>query len=193
VAELVGDLLGRVFYDDDNQTWSITPTQLRDITLTNVLQVENGNDSAYSLYPIYGSAIAFEPGVWRQTDGLEEGVTFPASSMACMDNASYCEPSVDESDLVMTELNTNNDGMTLYCPYSFRGPSDMSIYQKCSHDEPDYCPSIDLAFAYDYSNIATATAEWYNVSLFSSIALRPTFFSLCMNFPIIGRHQDVYT
>ena len=175
MAELVGDLLGRVFYDDDNQTWSITPTQLRDITLTNVLQVENGNDSAYSLYPIYGSAIAFEPDVWTQTDGLAEGVTFPASSVACRENASYCESPTESSDLVLTELNTNNDGMTLYSPYAFRGPSDMSIYQQCSEDKPEFCPSMDLAFAYDYSNITTKTAEWYNVSIISLLWRQLTF------------------
>ena len=90
-VELVGDLLGRVFYDDTNQTWSITPAQLREVALANVLRedmVKNNSTVSWES-PIYGSAIAFEPGVWTQTDGLDEGVTFPASSMACMDNVSY--------------------------------------------------------------------------------------------------------
>jgi hypothetical protein len=165
VAELVGDLLGHVFYDDTSQTWSITPAQLREMALTNVLREGNMNDTVYSQYPIYGSAIAFEPGVWTQTDGLDEGVTFPASSMACMENVSYCESATDSNSLLLTELKTNNDVMTLYSPYAFRGPSNMSIYQQCSEGAPEYCPSMDLASAYDYSNVTVATAEWYNVSV----------------------------
>ena len=168
VAELVGDLLGHVFYDDTNQTWSITPAQLREMALTNVLRedmVNNNNNNTVSWEsPIYGSAIAFEPGVWTQMDGLDEGVTFPASSMACMENVSYCESATDSNALLLTELKTNNDDMTLYSPYAFRGPSNMSIYQQCSEGTPEYCPSMDLAFAYDYSNVIVATAEWYNVS-----------------------------
>ena len=94
---------------------------------------------------------------------------------ACRNNFTFCEPSVDRSDLVLTELNTNNDGMTLYSPYAFRGPSDMSVYQQCSEDKPEFCPSMDLAFAYDYSNITTETAEWYNVSLISLLWLKLVF------------------
>jgi len=163
-VEVVSDLLGRIFYDEDNETWSsMTPAQLREIALANVLRediIKNNSVSWES--PIYGSAIAFEPGVWTQTDGLAEGVTFPASSVACGEDASYCESPTESSDLVLTDLNTNNDGMTLYSPYAFRGPSDMSVYQQCSEDKPEFCPSMDLAFAYDYSNITTETAEWYN-------------------------------
>lgn len=164
-VEVVSDLLGRVFYDDKNQTWLMTPSQLREIALTNVLREDMIKNSTVSWEsPIYGSAIAFEPGIWTQTDGLDQGVTFPASSMECMVNSSYCESLTDNSALVLTELSTNADGMMLYSPYAFRGPSDMSIYEKCSHDAPEYCPSMDLAHAYDYSNITEGTAEWYNVS-----------------------------
>jgi hypothetical protein len=176
-VEVVSDLLGRIFYDEDNETWSsMTPAQLREIALANVLRediIKNNSVSWES--PIYGSAIAFEPDVWTQTDGLAEGVTFPASSVACRENASYCESPTESSDLVLTELNTNNDGMTLYSPYAFRGPSDMSIYQQCSEDKPEFCPSMDLAFAYDYSNITTKTAEWYNVSIISLLWRQLTF------------------
>lgn len=47
----------------------------------------------------------------------------------------------------------------------------MSIYQNCSQGKPEFCPSMDLAFAYDYSNITTDTAEWYNVSCLHYFAL----------------------
>ena len=176
-VEVVSDLLGHIFYDEDNQTWtSMTPAQLREIALANVLREDMiKNNSVTWESPIYGSAIAFEPGVWTQTDGLAEGVTFPASSVACGEDASYCESPTESSDLVLTDLNTNNDGMTLYSPYAFRGPSDMSVYQQCSEDKPEFCPSMDLAFAYDYSNITTETAEWYNVSLISLLWLKLVF------------------
>ena len=163
VAELVGDILGRVFYHDDNATWSISAEELRDLALTNVLREDWRNATFYWESPIYGSAIAFEPGVWTQTDGLDKGVTYPASSMACRDDSSYCESNVNTSALQLTELNTNSDGMSLYSPYAFRGQNITSVYKECSRETPEYCPSMDVAFAYDYSNITTVAAEWYNV------------------------------
>ena len=72
VAEIIGDQLSRVFYNDENETWSIHPSELRDIVMTNILQEGDADDDSstlYSRYPIYGSAIAFEPGVWNSIVG----------------------------------------------------------------------------------------------------------------------------
>jgi hypothetical protein len=144
--------------------WSITPENLRDMVLSNILQ-EGGIESSigYSKFPIYGSAIAFEPGVWNVVDGLAQGVTFPASSQACWIDNAYCSNNVtDVRYIVLTELNTNSDGLSIYSPYAYRGPPGQKIYANCSRDQPMYCPSMDLSFAYDYSNISDAQAEWYN-------------------------------
>ena len=43
------------------------------------------------------------------------------------------------------------------------GPPDESVYRKCSHDQPEFCPSVDLAHAYDYDNVTVAGSEWYTV------------------------------
>lgn len=167
VAEVVGDQMGRVFYDDDDDgedSWSIGAGQLRNMVLTNILQEDDGGDeSFYSKYPIYGSAIAFEPGIWTDNTGLDEGVTYPAASMACLEDVSYCSPeaAADIDNLRLMEMNLNDDGMPIYCPYAFRGPSQMSVYSNCSRGGSEFCPSMDLAFAYDYSNITTSEAEWY--------------------------------
>eukprot|EP00804_Cyclotella_cryptica_P011025 CCRYP_017488-RA/>CCRYP_017488-RA protein AED:0.30 eAED:0.30 QI:710/1/0.9/1/0.44/0.3/10/542/659 len=190
VAEVTADFLGRVFYEGDSvqftvnatnasahgepisaagasgsiSPWSISPENLRDMVLSNILQ-EGGIESSigYSEYPIYGSAIAFEPGVWNVVSGLAEGVTFPASSQACSIDDAFCSENVtDVRDVQLTELNTNPDGLSIYSPYAYRGPPDQTIYANCSRDQPMYCPSMDLSFAYDYSNISNAQAEWYN-------------------------------
>ena len=96
-------------------------------------------------------------------------MTYPAASQACLEDISYCSPNAAEqkNNLQLTELNQNNRGMELYCPYAFRGPSQMEMYNNCSRDRPEFCPSMDLAFAYDYSNITTIEAEWYTVSICS--------------------------
>ena len=138
--------------------------------MTNILQEGDADDDSstlYSRYPIYGSAIAFDPGVWNSIVGLEEGVTYPAASQACLEDISYCSPNAAEqkNNLQLTELNQNNRGMELYCPYA--SPSQMEMYNNCSRDRPEFCPSMDLAFAYDYSNITTIEAEWYTVSICS--------------------------
>ncbi len=160
VAEVIGHQLGRVFYDDDTDEWLILPSQLRDMVLTNIL--EEGGGELLSRYPIYGSAIAFEPGVWNSTQGLGDGVTYPAASEACRDDVKYCSSEAADSDsLQVIALKTNDDGMSLYCPYAYRGPPDQSIYNNCSLAQPDFCPSMDLAFAYDYSNVTVPEAEWY--------------------------------
>lgn len=174
VADVVGEQLGHVFYDDDeNDAWSISARQLRDMVLTNILQERTvGEDTSSSSatynsqYPIYGSAIAFEPNVWTRDIGLEKGVTYPAASEACLNNNTYycTEESGNSYDLKLTELKTNNDGSTIYCPYAFRGPDSEIAYDKCSSDQPEFCPSMDLAYAYDYSNVTVKEAEWYTVS-----------------------------
>ena len=94
--------------------------------------------------------------------GLGEGVTYPAASEACLNDTTYCTEG--NSDLQLTELKTNNDGRTIYCPYAFRGPDSEVAYEKCSSDQPEFCPSMDLAYAYDYSNVTVEEAEWYTVS-----------------------------
>ena len=182
VAEVVGDQLGRVFYDDDNDSWSISARQLRDMVLTNILQEQVGDDDSgsrteyYSEYPIYGSAIAFEPNIWTRETGLENGVTYPAASEACLNDTSYCTEESGNSYLQLTELRTNDDGRTIYCPYAFRGPDSEVAYDKCSTDQPEFCPTMDLAFAYDYSNVTVKEAEWYTVShMFGHV---PIYFSL---------------
>ena len=151
VATVVGDQLGRIFYDDENDTWLLNPSQLREIVMANVLQNGGGDYSGtlYSSYPIYGAAIAFEPGIWTSTTGLEKGVTYPATSKACLEDMSYCSPNAAEqkNNLQLTGLNQNNGGMELYCPYAFRGPTQMEIYNNCSRERPEFCPSMDLAFA----------------------------------------------
>jgi len=157
VAEVVGDQLGRVFYDDDNDEWLIEPSQLRDMVLTNILQ--EGGQSMQE-YPIYGSAIAFEPGVWNVTNGLEAGVTYPAASEACIQNITYCtEEASNENNLQVTELMINEDGLSIYSPFAFRGPPDEDVYTNCSRAQPQYCPSMDIAFNYDYGNVLTPEAE----------------------------------
>ena len=139
VADVVADIIGRVFYDvtdvalpfaagssDLNVSpWSITPQHLRDLSLANILREEGpeGSSSLYSNYPIYGSAIAFEPGVWDVTDGLTNGVTYPAASAACLylHAGTYCTANAsNQSYLKINELQQNDDGMTIYCPYAFR-------------------------------------------------------------------------
>ena len=65
LAEVVGNLLS-VFFNEEDFTWSIAPEDLKDIVLSNIHKVSGTK--------IYGSAIAFEPNVWSQTVGLEEGV-----------------------------------------------------------------------------------------------------------------------
>lgn len=170
VAELVADQLGHVFYDDSENDWLIRASHLRDMVLINILQEEGGGEGSstlYSQYPIYGSAIAFEPGVWTKIVGLDEGVTYPAASKACLEDVIYCTTeAADHDNLQLTEMNRNNDGMELYCPYAFRGPQDESVYENCSRAQPEFCPSMDLAFAYDYSDVTLAEAEWYTVSRF---------------------------
>lgn len=149
---------------ESSSLWSISPENLRDMVLSNILQ-EGGIESSigYSKYPIYGSAIAFEPGVWNVVDGLAQGVTFPASSQACWIDNAYCSGDfTDVHDIFLTELNTNPDGLSIYSPYAYRGPPDQKIYANCSRDQPMFCPSMDLSYAYDYSNISDARAEWYN-------------------------------
>ena len=168
VAEVVGDQLGRVFYNDETNEWLITPSQLRDMVLANILQEGGGRDDVYDQYPIYGSAIAFEPGVWSSTDGLDEGATYPAASQACLEDITYCTTEAVSSidNLQVTELAMNYNDMTIYCPYSFRGPSDESVYNNCSRAQPEFCPTMDIAFNYDYSNVNTSVAEWYTVSFY---------------------------
>ena len=166
VAELVGDQLGRVFYDDEKDRWVIRASQLRDLVLTNILQEGDDVPTLYSLYPIYGSAVAFDPGVYQAGVLLEEGVTYPASSETCLGDVKYCTTEVAYRDLQLTELNQNHYGLSLYCPYAFRGPPNELVYQNCSREQPEFCPSMDLSFAYDYSDITVGEAEWYTVSQF---------------------------
>jgi len=165
VAELVASQLSGVFYEeggpDGGPTWLVTPENLRDMVLTNILQESEGEGSAYSRYPIYGSAIAFEPGVWTDVDGLEEGVTYPAASEACLEDPDYCEDTdPNATSYEVTDLVTNGRG-TIYCPFGFRGPPDQAVYGGCSPDGPRFCPSMDLSRAYDYSDVSNALAEWY--------------------------------
>jgi len=163
VAELVASQLSNVFYDGDGSdgpSWLVTPQNLRDMVLTNILQdSEGGEGSSYSKYPIYGSAIAFEPGIWEDVQGLSEGVTYPAASEACLADEDYCADS-NATTYEITELITNDQG-TIYCPFGFRGPPDQAVYRGCSPDEPRFCPTMDLSRAYDYSDVANEFAEWY--------------------------------
>ena len=179
VADVAADYIGGVFYDGDSDKynmdeivesdgpvspWDISPENLMDIVIANIVQ-EGTVQSSTSLsdYPIYGSAIAFEPGVWNMTDGLVEGVTYPASSKACWVNETYCSAEVRNADgFHVTTLNTNSDGLTIYSPYAYRGPDDETIYANCSREQPMYCPSMDLSFAYDYSNASDTQAEWFS-------------------------------
>ena len=65
VAEIVGGIVSG-FYDVGEQKWDVSPRQLKSIVLHNL--------NAATGTKIYGSAIAFEPGVFTSTAGLEEGV-----------------------------------------------------------------------------------------------------------------------
>ena len=65
VAEIVGGIVSG-FYDVGEQKWDVSPGQLKSIVLHNL--------NAATGTKIYGSAIAFEPGVFTSTAGLEEGV-----------------------------------------------------------------------------------------------------------------------
>lgn len=165
VAEVIGHQLGRVFFNDDTDTWLIQPSQLREMVLTNILEGDGdaSESSFYTQFPIYGSAIAFEPGVWSSTTELADGVTYPAASQACLEDVEYCtsEAITHNASLQVIKLNTNNEGDNLYCPYAFRGPPNESVYRNCSIEQPDFCPSMDLAFAYDYSNVTVPEAEWF--------------------------------
>ena len=134
VAEVIGHQLGRAFYDDETNEFTITPQELKNVVLTNILE-EGGvgkNSGLYSKYPIYGSAIAFEPGVFNNAEGLSGGVPFPAASQKCLQGgAQYCTSEANGvENLEVTELNTNNDGETIYSPYAFRGPPDESVYKE---------------------------------------------------------------
>ena len=166
VAEVIGHQLGRVFYDDTANEFTITPHELQNMVLSNILE-EGGSgkkSGLYSKYPIYGSAIAFEPGVFNSTEGLSDGVPYPAASHKCLwGDVQYCTSEAAEAKtLELMELNTNNNGESIYSPYAFRGPPDEPVYKNCSLAQPDFCPSMELSFAYDYSNVTVPEAEWYN-------------------------------
>lgn len=166
VAEVIGNQLGRVFYDDKLNEFTINPHELQNMVITNILEEGGGDEKStlYSQYPIYGSAIAFEPGVFTTTEGLSDGVPYPAASHECLLNdVTYCtSEATDAESLEVMDLNRNNNEETIYSPYAFRGPPDESVYDKCSLLQPDFCPSMDLSFAYDYSNTSVPEAEWYN-------------------------------
>lgn len=155
VAETVGNLLS-VFYDESQDSWSISPQDLREIVLSNIHTVEGTK--------IYGSAIAFEPSLWRQTTGLSDGVPFPAASDACLNlSQRYCESgnNITSEDYRITTLVNTSEGQTLYCPYAYHGSPEEKIFANCSKATPEYCPTMDLARAYDYSNISNPDVEWY--------------------------------
>ena len=164
VAEIVGNLLAD-FYDADG-VWTISPEDLQDIVLSNIHAVEGTM--------IYGSAIAFEPNVWNQTTGLSEGVPYPAASEACLHISEvYCELVRNETtgdmvlpvsrvgDYRLDHLTTTLGGETLYCPYAYHGPPEEIAYANCSKAAPEYCPTMDISYTYDYSDIANPDVEWY--------------------------------
>ena len=157
VAETVGNLLS-VFYDENQDSWSISPEDLQEIVLSNIHAVEGTT--------IYGSAIAFEPNLFRQTNGLSDGVPFPAASDACLMNLSeqYCESDdnyTTPDDYRITTLVNTSKGETLYCPYAYQGSPEEKVFASCSKATPEYCPTMDLARAYDYSNITNPDVEWF--------------------------------
>lgn len=166
VAEVIGHQLGHVFYDDKTNEFTIAPHELQNMVITNILEEGGGEEKStlYSRYPIYGSAIAFEPGVFNITKELSDGVPYPAASHACLlEDVNYCtSEAANAESLQVIELNTNDNGESIYSPYAFRGPPDERVYHNCSLSQPDFCPSMDLSFAYDYSNITVPEAEWYN-------------------------------
>ena len=161
VAETVGNLLS-VFYNEDQDSWSISPEDLKEIVMSNIHAVEGTL--------IYGSAIAFEPNVWRQTAGLPKGVPYPAASNACLmttmmnQSSSYCESihkNLTSDDYQIHTLMTTPQNETLYCPYAYQGSPEEIAFAKCSKETQEYCPSMDLARAYDYSDITNPDVEWY--------------------------------
>lgn len=156
VAETVGNLLS-VFYDESQDSWSISPEDLKEIVMSNIHAVEGTM--------IYGSAIAFEPNIWRQTTGLSDGVPFPTASDACLNlSEEYCKSinnNFTSEDYRINTLVSTPQNETLYCPYAYHGSPEESAFAKCSKETPEYCPSMDLAHAYDYSNITNADVEWY--------------------------------
>ncbi|CAB9523959.1 Gamma-aminobutyric acid (GABA) B receptor [Seminavis robusta] len=155
-----------VFYNEEDESWSITPEDLKEIVLSNIHKVRNGAK-------IYGSAIAFEPNVWRQTFGLEAGVPFPAASDACMNHPSeLCQStsgdsssnnsnsSISSSSHRLDTLASNPQGETLYCPYAYHGPPSQDSFANCSKATPEFCPTMDIAHSYDYSD-TNNPAEWF--------------------------------
>lgn len=154
VAETMGSIIS-VFYDQGTESWSIEPADLKDIVLKNINRIEGTK--------IYGSAIAFEPDVWSHTEGLKEGVPFPAMSDACLDiSTEYCEhPGEDLSGARIDSLHLNVQNETIYCPYAYQGsPFDMA-FTNCSAATPHFCPTMDLSRAYDYSDTNNPDVEWY--------------------------------
>ncbi len=98
--------------------------------------------------------------MWNEENtigSIGNGVTYPAASQACLEDDTYCSPEavahLDRDNLQLSELATNSDGQTLYAPFAFRGPDGVEVYDNCSRDTPEYCPSMDLSYAYDYTNI----------------------------------------
>ena len=65
LAEAVGNLLS-VFFNEEDFMWTVSPEDLKEVVLPNIHQASGTK--------ICGSAIAFEPNVWSQTGGLEDGV-----------------------------------------------------------------------------------------------------------------------
>lgn len=122
VAETVGNLLS-VFYDESQNIWTISPEDLREIVLSNIHAVEGTT--------IYGSAIAFEPNLWTQTQNLSDGVPFPAASEACLNlSQRYCESgnNVTSHDYRIGTLVNNSASETIYCPYAYHGSPDEQAF-----------------------------------------------------------------
>ena len=122
VAETVGNILS-VFYDESQEAWTISPEDLREIVLSNIHAVEGTI--------IYGSAIAFEPNLWRQTEGLPDGVPFPAASEACLNlSERYCEAenNLTSDGYRIDTLVNNSAAETLYSPYAYHGSPDEQAF-----------------------------------------------------------------
>ena len=146
VAEIIGQTLA-VFYDESNNVWSISPEDLQEIALKNIMAVEGTL--------IYGSALAFEPGIWTSVVGLQDGVPFPA---ATDDQLSF---DAEFSNNRISTLKTYESNTPVYCPYAYHGEPNVTAYENCSKTTPEFCPTMDLSRAYDYSDVSDPGVEWY--------------------------------
>jgi hypothetical protein len=131
--------------DGGHGTFAVSPKTLQQLAF----------GTARSGPKVYGSAIAFAPGMVRIStfdggrQGLEEGVRREANGYGvgqtgskAVQGSTFAEFSLARGDRFV--------GKTIYCPYAFNCSSTSNSDEACS--------SMDLATAYDYSD---PTTTWF--------------------------------